>query len=73
MDAIKGSTVASYEVFYQFIGAIKNVSGGNTSNTELVNFVPQQTVSANRASSSHTIPADPGSNCFNCQYNSCVW
>ena len=31
-------------------------------------FVPLQTVSANGASASHTIPADPGNNCFNCQY-----
>ena len=35
MPPLKGSTMASYEVFYQFIGATKNVNGGNTSNTEL--------------------------------------
>ena len=35
MAPLKGPAVASYEVFYQLIGGSKNVSGGNTSNTEL--------------------------------------
>ena len=35
MAPLKGPSVASYEVFYQLIGGTKNVSGGNTSNTEL--------------------------------------
>ena len=35
MAPFKGPAVASYEVFYQLIGGTKNVSGGNTSNTEL--------------------------------------
>ena len=35
MAPLKGPGVASYEVFYQLIGGTKNVSGGNTSNTEL--------------------------------------
>ena len=35
MAPLKGPAVASYEVFYQLIGGTKNVSGGNTSNTEL--------------------------------------
>ena len=34
MAPLKGPAVASYEVFYQ-LGGTKNVSGGNTSNTEL--------------------------------------
>ena len=35
MAPLKGPAVASYEVFYQLIGGTKNVSGGNTSSTEL--------------------------------------
>ena len=35
MAPLKGPAVAGYEVFYQLIGGTKNVSGGNTSNTEL--------------------------------------
>ena len=35
MAPLKGPAVASYEVFYQLIGGNKNISGGNTSITEL--------------------------------------
>ena len=35
MAPLEGPTAASYEVFYQLKGEIKNVSGGNTNNTEL--------------------------------------
>ena len=35
MAPLKGSAVASYEVFYQLTGGGSIVSGGNTSNTEL--------------------------------------
>ena len=35
MAPLKGPVVASYEVFYQLIGETENVSGGNTSNSEL--------------------------------------
>ena len=35
MAPLEGPTAASYEVFYQLKGEIKNVSGGNANNTEL--------------------------------------
>ena len=35
MVPLKGPVVASYEVFYQLKGRTENVSGGNTSKTEL--------------------------------------
>ena len=35
MAPLEGPAVASYEVFFKLPGENKNVSGGNTSNTEL--------------------------------------